>query len=186
MKYNYDVFISYSGHDKHWVRGELLKRIEKAGLRAFIDFRDFNPGSPSVKEMERGVITSRKTLLVLTPDYFESGWREIENIVSHTLDQADRDLRLIPVLEAECEKPRRIGALTHVDFTDGADFELAWRQLLTALDALPEQSAENAIPSEIQAELDRVKGFADADKYSEAIPILEKALTAASPLRTTR
>jgi tetratricopeptide (TPR) repeat protein len=179
LEFDYDVFISYSSQDKEWVRGDLLKGIEKVGLRAFIDFRDFKRGAPSIKEMERGVTTCRKTLLVLTPDYIESGWCEIENIMSQSLDPANRDLRLIPLLKTQCKKPLRIGALTHVDFTDGADFDLAWHQLLTALDALPEQYAANAIPTEIQAELDKAEGFMDADKYSEAIPILEEALTVA-------
>ena len=35
----YDVFISYSSKDKEWVRGELLQRIEKAGLRGVVDFK---------------------------------------------------------------------------------------------------------------------------------------------------
>ena len=88
--------------------------------------------------MERGVVNCRKTLLILTPDYVASGWGEIENIMVQTLDPANRDLRLIPLLKAECEKPLRIGALTHIDFTDGADQDLAWRQLLTALGRPPE------------------------------------------------
>ncbi|HEV2864646.1 MAG TPA: TIR domain-containing protein [Pyrinomonadaceae bacterium] len=179
LQFDYDVFISYSSRDKEWVRGELLKRLEKAGLRAFIDFRDFRRGSPSIKGMERGVITCRKTLLVLTPDYLESGWCEIESIMLQTLDPANRDLRLIPLLKAECKKPLRIGALTHIDFTDGADVDLAWGQLLTALNAQEERTAEAAIPKEIQAELDKAKELTDADKYSEAIPILEKVLPAA-------
>jgi tetratricopeptide (TPR) repeat protein len=179
LEFNYDVFISYSSRDKQWVRGELLNRIEKAGLRVFIDFRDFKRGAPSIKEMERGVTTCRKALLVLTPDYIESGWCEIENIMLQTLDPANRDLRIIPVLKTQCKKPLRIGALTHIDFTDSADIELAWHQLLTALDALPEQSAEKSIPNEIQTELDRAKGFKDADKYSDIIPILENALSVA-------
>lgn len=74
-----DVFISYSSRDKDWVRGELLRGIERAGLEAFIDFRDFTPGEPSIKECERGVLTCRKTLLVLTPAYLESEWGEIED-----------------------------------------------------------------------------------------------------------
>ncbi len=135
----YDVFISYSSLDKVWVRGELLKRIEQAGLKAFIDFRDFKGGAPSIKEMERGVVTCTKTLLVLTPDYIESEWCEIENIMAAKLSPANRDLRLIPLLKTECSKPPRIAALTHVDFTDGADLDLAWRQLLTALGAPPVQ-----------------------------------------------
>ena len=132
-QFDFDVFISYSSRDKTWVRGELLTRIEKAGLKAFIDFRDFTRGAPSIKECERGVVKCRKTLLILTPDYIGSEWCEIENVMAQTLSPANRDLRLIPLLKKACEKPLHIGALTHVDFTDGADHELAWRQLLTAL-----------------------------------------------------
>jgi tetratricopeptide (TPR) repeat protein len=135
---NYDVFISYSSKDKEWVRGELLQRIEKAGLRAFIDFRDFTRGAVSIREMERGVIECRKTLLILTPDYIDSEWAEIEVRMGQTLSPANRDLRLIPLLKTRCDKPLSIGSLTHIDFSDGADHDLAWRQLLTALGAAPE------------------------------------------------
>jgi len=137
-RFEFDVFISYSSRDQAWVRGELLPRIEQAGVKAFIDFRDFTRGAPSITECERGVVRCRKTLLVLTPDYLASGWGEIENIMVQTLDPANRELRLIPLLKAECQKPLRIGALTHIDFTDGADQDLAWRQLLTALGKPPE------------------------------------------------
>jgi hypothetical protein len=108
-QFPYDVFISYSSKDKTWVRGELLKRIEQAGLKAFIDFRDFTRGAPSIKECERGVLECRKTLLVLTPNYIESGWAEMENIMVQTLDPANRQLRLIPLLKADCQKPRKWG-----------------------------------------------------------------------------
>ncbi|MCX6027649.1 MAG: toll/interleukin-1 receptor domain-containing protein [Chloroflexi bacterium] len=137
-EYEFDVFISYSGRDKGWVRGELLKRIEETGLRAFIDFRDFTRGAPSVKECERGVVKCRKTLLVLTPHYIESEWCESENLMLQALGPANRDLRLVPLLKEECDLPLRINHLTHIDFTDGADLDLAWRQLLTALGKPPE------------------------------------------------
>ncbi|HYM62147.1 MAG TPA: TIR domain-containing protein, partial [Thermoanaerobaculia bacterium] len=136
--YDYDVFISYSSQDKKWVRGELLKRIEQAGLRAFIDYRDFRRGAPSIKEMERGVTVCRKTLLVLTPDFIKSGWTEIESIMLATLDPANREIRTLPLLKTPCDQPLRIRSLTHIDFTVGADLALAWRQLLTALGAPPE------------------------------------------------
>jgi TolB-like protein/Tfp pilus assembly protein PilF len=159
LEFEYDVFISYSSHDKEWVRGELLKRIEKVGLRVFIDFRDFKGGAPGIKEMERGVSTCRKTLLVLTPNYIKSEWCEIENIMLHTLDPANRNLRLIPLLKTQCEKPLRIGALTHVDFTDGADFDLAWHQLLSALGAQAERPTGKAGPTEIQAKFNRALSY---------------------------
>jgi tetratricopeptide (TPR) repeat protein len=136
--YEYDVFISYSSKDKDWVRGELLPRIEKAGVRAMIDYRDFTPGVPSMRGMERALTISRKTLLVLTPAFIESGWSEMELRMGQTLDPAARDPRLIPLLKAPCEKPLSVKALTHIDFTDGADHDLAWRQLLTALEKPPQ------------------------------------------------
>lgn len=39
-EYTFDVFISYSHADSEWVRGELLPRLEEAGLKVMIDHRD--------------------------------------------------------------------------------------------------------------------------------------------------
>ena len=35
-EHTYDVFISYAHADQDWVRGELLARLEEAGLRSKI------------------------------------------------------------------------------------------------------------------------------------------------------
>ena len=43
--FDYDVFLSYSAQDAAWVSQALLPRLEKAGLKTFIDFRDFEPGA---------------------------------------------------------------------------------------------------------------------------------------------
>jgi len=42
-EYAYDVFISYSHKDEAWVTQTLLPRLEAAGLRVCIDYRDFAP-----------------------------------------------------------------------------------------------------------------------------------------------
>lgn len=176
LEFEYDVFISYSSQDKHWVRNDLLNRIEAAGFRAFIDFRDFARGAPSIKEMERGVVRCRKTLLILTPPYIESAWCELETIMLQTLSPANQDLRLIPLLKSPCNKPLRIGALTHIDFTEHADLDLAWTQLLGSLAPTTPPATKPTLPPEIKAELDRARTLMDVDKHSEAIPILEGAL----------
>lgn len=131
----YDVFISYSSKDKTWVRGELLKRLDEAGLKTFIDFRDFEVGAPSLTEMERGVVQSRKTLLVLTPNYVGSEWTEFETIMVQTLDPAARARRIIPLMKQKCDLPLRIKMLNYVDFSDPADVDFAWQKLLKALAA---------------------------------------------------
>lgn len=131
----YDVFISYSSQDKVWVRGELLTRLEAAGLKTFIDFRDFQLGAPSITEIERGLLASRKTLLVLTPAYLTSGWTEFETLLLQTADPTNRLRRLIPLLKDRCDLPQRIRFLTYVDFTDPTERNFAWHKLLTSLDA---------------------------------------------------
>ena len=69
--FTYDVFISYSEHDRAWVRATLLPELEAAGLRVFADWA-FELGAPRPHEMERGVQSARKTLLILTPAYLAS------------------------------------------------------------------------------------------------------------------
>jgi tetratricopeptide (TPR) repeat protein len=142
----YDVFISYSSKDRAWVRNELLPRLETSGLRVCIDFRDFEPGAPSVKEMKRGVETSRKTLLVLTPDYLESAWAEFEALMLQTLDPANRQRRLIPLLKEKCSLPLEINYLTYVDFAKPEDWGIVWTQLLTALGAPAQGAPTTRVP----------------------------------------
>ena len=132
-QFEYDVFISYSSKDKDWVRGELLHTLEARGLRVCIDFRDFRPGAPSIKEIERAVLTSRKTLLILTPDYLQSQWTEFEALLLQTLEPSNQTLRLIPLLKAKCDLPLRLKFMTYVNFVDPDDWDIAWKILLTAL-----------------------------------------------------
>jgi hypothetical protein len=113
----YDVFLSYSHRDKDWVRQWLVPQLRSAALRVCIDHESFEPGAPSITEMERAVLQSRKTVLVLTPAYLLSEWAELENILVQTLDPANRQRRLVPVLYTPCELPLRLRALTFVDLT---------------------------------------------------------------------
>jgi Tfp pilus assembly protein PilF len=147
----YDVFVSYSSKNADWVRGPLLQWLEAQGYTVCIDFRDFVAGAASVVEMERAVLTSRHTLLVLTPEYVASAWTEFEYTLVQTLARGFRDRRLIPLLKAPCERPLRIKALTHVDFTDPLNHAFAYSRLLTALGtpsapAQREQPDPDAIP----------------------------------------
>jgi hypothetical protein len=135
--YAYDVFISYSSKDRTWVRKELLARLEEAGLEVIIDYRDFEIGAPIVTEMQRAVVSSRKTLLVLTPAYLDSAWAEFENLMLQTLDPGARKRRLLPLFKEPCDLPPRIQMLGYADFTDPDPeaLDLAWTRLLAALSA---------------------------------------------------
>lgn len=140
----YDVFISYSWKDQAWVRGLLLEHLETHGLRVCIDYRDFVGGAPIVTEMERAVLTSRCTLVVLTPDFVNSRWTKFEEILVFTVARGFEQRRLIPILKAPCTPPFRIQALTAIDFTDPTRHDFAYNRLLMAIDTSVPSAQHNS------------------------------------------
>jgi len=117
MSYRYDVFISYSHVNQEWVCSELLPRLEAAGLKVCIDYRDFEIGAPSLTNMESAVENSRHTLLVLTPAWVNSEWTNFESLLVGVADPAGRKRRLLPLMLEPCQPPVRISILTHADLT---------------------------------------------------------------------
>lgn len=128
----YDVFISYSHADSVWVRGGLLRKLEERSFSVFIDFREFRGGTFSVEEMERAVVESRHTILVLSPAYMGSEWGKFENVMAQTLDPGALTRRLIPVLLADCNIPPRLRILHYIDLRrgDADDWERLFRDII--------------------------------------------------------
>lgn len=153
LEFAYDVFISYSHRDQTWVRDELLPGLEKAGLKVCIDYRTFRVGAPIVKEMERAVLTSRHTLLVLTPAYLDSAWTDFEALMIATLDPGSQKARLLPLLLQRCDLPIRIKYLGYADFTAPDDLTLSWQRLLKALSVSDGSSRQVQTPRLPQYEI---------------------------------
>ena len=103
--FDYDVFISYSHDDEAWVTGTLLPRLEDAGLRTCIDFRDLIAGKPALLNMQDAVKNSRHTLLVLTKAWIESEWTLYESLLTRTKDPAGLQRRTVPLRLQPCEIP---------------------------------------------------------------------------------
>jgi hypothetical protein len=136
-RFRYDVFVSYSHVDKNWVREWLVPCLKEASLSVCVDYECFKPGSPSIIEMERAALQSRKTVLVLTPGYLRSEWAEFENILVQTADPAGRRQRLVPLLLARCDLPPRLGMLTYSDFTGSGGQSDRLAQLVAAIRRRP-------------------------------------------------
>ena len=119
----YDVFLSYRQQDpdKLWVRETLLPALERAGLRACIDYRDFRLGAPLVLEMARGVEQSRYTLAVLSPAYLTSSFTELENVLAEQLGLEKSQRRLLCVMRQPCTP--RLGIRARLWLDVSADYE---------------------------------------------------------------
>ncbi|MEM9092026.1 MAG: toll/interleukin-1 receptor domain-containing protein [Cyanobacteria bacterium P01_F01_bin.53] len=131
----YDVFVSYRHRepDKGWVRKVLVPRLEAAGVRACIDYRDFRLGAVLVKEMERAVVESKYTLAVLTPTYLQSNFTEFENVIAEHLGLEESARRLLLVTREACDPSLRMRARLQLDMTDDNEFEVAAVRLIEAL-----------------------------------------------------
>jgi len=154
-QYTYDVFVSYTDADGGWVEDELLPRITSAGLSLCTGQQDFRAGATRIGEIERLIVTSRKTVLVLTPAYLDDEWAESSNTMVQSLDPASRDRRFIPLLKEPCDLPLHIRHLIPVDFTEADDIDLNWQRLLKALDATGGDVPPPPPSSRIATEIDR-------------------------------
>jgi hypothetical protein len=131
----YDVFLSYrnSEPDGSWVRKTLRPALEAAGLRAFIDDRDFRLGAPLVLEMARAVEQSRYTLAVLTPDYLESNFTEIESVMAEHLGLETSQRRLLAVMRRPTRPRLGMRARLWLDMTDDTEFDVSLQRLIHEL-----------------------------------------------------
>jgi hypothetical protein len=131
--FKYDVFVSYSSANKEWVRKTFVPVLEKAGLKVYEYYRDFEAGAPIVMEMESAILESRKTIPVLSPAYLTSGWTEFESLLLQRLDPANRERRLLPVILETCALPPRINYISCINFANPDDVQIEWQRLARAL-----------------------------------------------------
>jgi hypothetical protein len=131
-KYQYDIFISYSHRDRVWVKDELMPRLENAGLKVCIDYRDFKYGLASQINMEEAAKNSRHTIAVLTQKWVDSDWSQFEALTATLKDPVGRQQRLIPLLREDCSIPDRIQLRTYADFRSLS--EQTWQYSLVNFD----------------------------------------------------
>ena len=135
--YKYDLFISYRHvePDQTWVKKQLVPALEKAGVKICYDknFRCFRLGEPLIKSMENAVLNSRYTVTILSPDYEQSGFTELENLLAQHLESENRHKRLLSILYRECnvgELSLRLRFKRLVDMQHIEEFELGIEQLV--------------------------------------------------------
>lgn len=109
--YRYDVFISYAAADRDWVSTVLLPRLEAAGLKVAIDYRDFLVGSPLLQNIEDMVAACRRTIVVLSPEWLASEWNAFEALLLRTADPAATRRKLLPLRLRPCELPDALARL---------------------------------------------------------------------------
>ena len=92
---HFDVFISYSHEDRDYVENNLLRGLESAEdselrYKVCVHSRDWNVGEDIPSQIFRSVEDSRKTIIVLSQNYVESQWSDMEFKAAHKKALVDK------------------------------------------------------------------------------------------------
>ena len=112
-----DFFISYTGCDENeakWIAGTLEKNNYKVVVQAW----DFRPGNDFLFEMQKALTTSKKIILVLSQEYFDSEYCTAEWLSAFKTDPTGKERRLIPVRIANINPPGLLESRIYIDLVN--------------------------------------------------------------------
>lgn len=121
--YEYDAFVSYRQRDPDmkWVKEVLIPALDSAGLAVSVDYRSFELGESIISSMAEAVDTSRYTVAVMSPAYFDSEFTELERIMAQHLGLEQGQRRLIGLMLDECEPPTELRPFLWLDVSADDD-----------------------------------------------------------------
>ena len=101
----FDVFVSYRHRepDSTCVRDRLVPELRRHDVKVCLDVETFLPGPSLIGQMEQAVLTSRYTLMVLSPAYLEGRFARAENVMAACLGPEQAQRRLMALVLAPCE-----------------------------------------------------------------------------------
>ncbi|XP_066286080.1 toll-like receptor Tollo [Branchiostoma lanceolatum] len=96
----YDAFLSYSQHDLNVVIHDILPGLEnrEPPFHVCLHHRDFLPGIPIAENIVNAVNASKRTIILLSNNFLESDWCQLEFQAAHAQMLQDRANRVIVVL----------------------------------------------------------------------------------------
>ncbi len=141
-KYTYSAFVVYSSEDRRWVHDVLMKKLEgEHNMRLCIHYRDFKPGYFIEDTIVESIDRSRKTILILSPDFLKSNWCYFEyKMARQVLVTERRDVLVLVILKSLPTEglSRTLSKLlqkkTYLEWTTDPDGQkLFWDQMVRTL-----------------------------------------------------
>jgi WD40 repeat protein/energy-coupling factor transporter ATP-binding protein EcfA2 len=132
QSYEYELFVSYAEADEGWVKGYLMKTLDDAGVRC-IHESVFQLGVIKLEAFERAIKQSKRTLLVISPEYLGD---RLDDFITHMAAAHDLDKQtssVIPLIYKDTSLPIRLGILKGLRATTEKEQESALVQLLADL-----------------------------------------------------
>ncbi len=150
-----DVFLCHNKADKDWAR-ILSERIETETIdglpssrkfSVFFDEWDVDYGDNILNRINEDLPRSRHLAVVMSPEFFKSGWTNLEWTDTVAADPAGLKKKLLPILRRDVSFdgseritfPAPFKSLKRFDFRDDTRFEQEFERLLRRIRGLPPQ-----------------------------------------------
>ena len=137
MQFEYDAFIIYSSKDEEWVKTTLLQTLEERhGLKCCIHYRNFLPGALFRQNMVDSVYKSRKTVAVVSNNFFSSGFceSEFEYALRRLIEFKDDSLVVIKLDDVDTDKlPMELKQRSYIDCPESVEKETWEMKLVNCL-----------------------------------------------------
>lgn len=101
----YDGFVSYSHKDEDFVIENIISVLEggQEPYKLCVHFRDWIPGEFIAKQVATSVRDSRRTVVILSPNFLESVWGKMEFRTAHMEAMREGRARVIVVLYGDLD-----------------------------------------------------------------------------------
>jgi hypothetical protein len=93
----YDIFICHASEDKAAVVVPLADELAKRELRVWVDYKELLLGDSLRKRIDEGLGCSRFGVVVLSPQFFQKQWPQLELDGLVALEMADGKKRILPL-----------------------------------------------------------------------------------------
>ena len=149
---SYDVFLSHSSRDKEFVK-ELYRRLTRDGVRCFFDIESIGWGDNWVRALERAIDECRYIVFVLSPDFCNSEWVEVERTSSIADDPSGLKRKVRPLMLRQCRDlptfPRFLRQVQVIDVSTNSLFEENYPRICRELGGVPQVDLVSADRSKL-------------------------------------
>jgi len=136
----YRVFLSHSSKDKEFVK-ELYRRLSRDGVTCFFDIESIGWGDNWVRALERALDECAYIVFVLSPDFCNSEWVEVERTSSIADDPAALKRKVRPLMLHPCRDlptfPRFLRQVQAIDVSTSPLFEQNYERICRELGGVP-------------------------------------------------
>jgi hypothetical protein len=137
----YEVFLSHSSKDKEFVK-ELYRRLTHDGVSCFFDIESIGWGDNWVRALERPIDECKYVVFVLSPDFCNSEWVEVERTSSIADDPSGLKRKVRPLMLRDCRGlptfPRFLVPVQTIDVSTNSLFEQNYARICRELGGVPQ------------------------------------------------